>query len=220
MGKQKKHQHVILLHGMGRSWRSMWWMSHALKRAGYIVHNTDYPSTRHHIQWLADKYIEPVVQQLAKARHIHFVTHSLGGILVRQYLQTHTLPEGSRIVMLAPPNHGSEVADKLMGWLPYQWINGPDGQQLGTNPGSTPNLLAPIAYETGIITGNKSTNPLFSSWIDGEDDGKVSVNSSRLEEMEDFFVAPCGHTMIMNHPLAIRQVIHFLDHGSFKHADV
>ena len=217
MGKIINNQHVIVLHGMGRTWRSMWWLSRALKQAGYIVHNTGYPSTHHHIQWLADRYIKPVAKQLGKAERIHFVTHSLGGILVRQYLQAHQLPEGSRIVMLAPPNHGSEVADKLRNWLPYQWVNGPAGQQLGTDPDSIPNRLKPIPYESGIIAGDKSTNPLFSSWINGDDDGKVSVSSARLMEMKDFITVHCGHTMIMNNAHVIRQVIHFIEHGRFMH---
>jgi len=218
MGKQKNNQYIILLHGMGRTWRSMWWMSRAFKQAGYHVRNIGYPSTHHNIQWLADKHISPVVQRLANSECIHFVTHSLGGILVRQYLQAHALPEGSRIVMLAPPNHGSEVTDKLFRWKPYQWLNGPAGQQLGTSDNSIPNQLKPISIDTGIITGDKSTNPLFSSWIPGKDDGKVSVNSARLDEMKDFLVVPTGHTFIMNNANVIRQTLYFLDNGYFKHA--
>ena len=214
MGKQKNNQYVILLHGMGRTWRSMWWMSRALKQAGYHVRNVGYPSTRHNIQWLADKHVDPAVQRLGNAECIHFVTHSLGGILIRQYLQTHALPKGSRIVMLAPPNHGSEVTDRLINWKPYQWLNGPAGQQLGTNTNSVPNQLKPIDYDIGIITGNKSTNPLFSSWINGEDDGKVSVNSAKLDEMKDFLVVPTGHTFIMNNMQVIKQTLNFLESGA------
>jgi len=217
MGKQNKHQHVILLHGMGRTWRSMWRMSHSLRLAGYPAHNTGYPSTHHPIQYLADSYVRPAVEKLSDAGKIHFVTHSLGGILVRQYLQKHSIPKGSRIVMLSPPNHGSEVADKLTNWKPYQWLNGPAGQQLGTNKNSVPNQLGPIDYEAGIITGNKSTNPLFSSWINGEDDSKVSVSSARLTEMKDFLVVPASHSFIMNKTEVIRQVIHFIEHGCFIH---
>lgn len=217
MGKRKNNRHVILLHGMGRTWRSMWWMSRALKQAGYIIHNNGYPSTRHEIQWLAHEYVKPAVQQLDGAKRIHFVTHSLGGILVRQYLQKNTLPEGSRMVMLAPPNHGSEVTDRLINWKPYQWLNGPAGQQLGTTSDSLPNQLKPVNHEIGIITGNKSSNPLFSSWIDGEDDGKVSVNSAQLDEMKDFLVVPTGHTLIMNQPVVIKQTLYFLKNGAFMH---
>jgi len=217
MDELKNNQHVILLHGMGRTWRSMWWMSRALKQAGYIVHNTSYPSTRHTIQHLADRYVRPVVRRLADARRIHFVTHSLGGILIRQYLQTNTLPAGSRIVMLAPPNHGSEITDHLIGWKPYQWLNGPAGQQLGTHDDSVPNQLEPIGYDTGIIAGDTSTNPLFSTWIPGHDDGKVSVNSARLAEMKDFLIVHAGHTLIMNNPEVIRQTVHFLNNGNFQH---
>jgi len=215
MGKQINNQYVILLHGMARTSRSMWWMSRALKQAGYQAINLDYPSTRHNIQRLANKPVHSAVQQLHKAERIHFVTHSLGGILVRHYLQTYTLPKGSRIVMLAPPNHGSEVTDRLINWKPYQWLNGPAGQQLGTNSNSVPNQLKPIDIEVGIITGNKSTNPLFSSWIPGQDDGKVSVNSAKLNGLKDFLVVPTGHTFIMNNANVIAQTLYFLENGCF-----
>ncbi|MCW8962877.1 MAG: alpha/beta fold hydrolase, partial [Gammaproteobacteria bacterium] len=208
MGKQKKNHHVVVLHGLGRSWLSMWWLSRALKQAGFQVHNVDYPSTRHNIQWLADKYVKPVVQRLQHTQQpLHFVTHSLGGILVRQYLQSNTLPAGSRVVMLAPPNHGSEVADKLRNWKSFQWLDGPAGQQLGTGSNSVPNQLEPLACEIGIVAGDNERYLPTSGWIPGKNDGLVSVESARLKEMKDFIVVHCGHTMIMNDAHVIRQVI-------------
>ena len=217
MSKQTVQQHVILLHGLGRTWRSMWLMSRALKQQGYQVHNIGYPSTRLGIQQLADQYVMPAVNRLKEASHIHFVTHSLGGILVRQYLQDNQLPEGSRIVMLAPPNHGSEVADRLMNWKLYRQLDGPAGQQLGTAKDSTPNQLPPVAYEIGIITGDRGRLLPTTWWIPGDNDGLVSVNSARLAEMKDFLVIHCGHTFIMNHPQVIRQTILFLQTGQFRH---
>ena len=217
MGKHKNKQHVILLHGLGRSWLSMWWLSHALRKAGFQVHNTNYPSTRHTIQRLSEAYIKPVVMRLPRETPIHFVTHSLGGILVRQYLQDNTLPAGSRIVMLAPPNRGSEVADHLKDWKVFQWMDGPAGQQLGTGQQSTPRQLKPISNEVGIIAGTNQRLLPTSYWIPGDSDGLVSVDSTQLDEMRDFLLVDCGHTMIMNNPEVIRQVIHFLGHGSFQH---
>ena len=217
MGKQKIHQHVTLLHGLGRTWRSMWLMSRALKKRGYQVHNTGYPSTRFNIQQLASQFLSPAVQRLGSAEQIHVVTHSLGGILVRQYLQDHRLPEGSRIVMLAPPNHGSEVADRLMHWKLYKKLDGPAGQQLGTDNNSIPNQLSPVGHEIGVITGDRGRLLPTSWWIPGDNDGLVSVKSARLAEMKDFLIVHCGHTFIMNHPQVIRQTVSFLESGQFRH---
>lgn len=217
MGKHNYNQHVIVLHGLGRTSLSMWWLSRRLKRSGYRVHNINYPSTRHGIQYLAEQYLSPIVDGIRNAKRIHFVTHSLGGILVRQYLQNHSLPAGSRIVMLAPPNRGSEVADRLMDWKLYQWMDGPAGQQLGTGRKSLPRQLNPVDYEIGVIAG---TNPNYlptSHWIAGSNDGLVSVESTRLQEMKDFIVVDCGHTLIMNNPQVIQQIIHFFEHGRFLH---
>lgn len=208
-------QHVIVLHGMGRSYRSMNRMAKHLRAAGYTVHNLGYPSTRYNIETLCEKYLPNKIKSLQNHQAIHFVTHSLGGILIRQYLQHHSLPAGSRIVMLAPPNHGSQVADKLMNWKIYQWFNGPAGQQLGTGSDSVPNQLGAIAQETGIITGNRSIYPPISWWIPGDNDGLVGVESAKLEGMQDFLVLPCGHTLIMNHKTVIKQTIQFLKSGRF-----
>jgi hypothetical protein len=145
------------------------------------------------------------------------VSHSLGGILIRQYLQNHTLPEDSRIVMLSPPNQGSELADHLRSFRLYHWITGPAGQQLGTQPDSVPRQLGPVDAPVGVITGSTSWNPFYSYLIPGPDDGKVAVEHARLQEMADFLVVPASHTFIMEDDDVIAQTIHFLQLGRFDH---
>jgi hypothetical protein len=190
-------------------------MARALRRAGYEVHNQSYRSTRYNIKQLTNQYVSPLASRLSQSGPVHFVTHSLGGILVRQYLQDHTLPAGSRIVMLAPPNHGSEVAERIRHWWLFRFLDGPAGQQLGTGKHSVPNQLKQVSADIGVITGNKNTFLLTSHWIPKENDGLVSVESARLDEMKDFLVVHCGHTFIMSHPLVIRQVLYFLKNGCF-----
>jgi len=214
-----KKECVILLHGLARTPRSMGKLEKHLSAKGYHVINAKYPSTRKTVQILAEKYIPDAITACEKFQpeKIHFVTHSLGGILVRQYLQNHSLPEGSRIVMLSPPNRGSELADYLKGLWFYKWLNGPAGQELGTDPRSVPNMLKPVSAEIGVITGNRSFNPLYSQLIPGPDDGKVSVERARLKEMKDFIVIPATHTFIMNHAQTMQQVLSFLEKGKFSH---
>jgi hypothetical protein len=211
---------VILLHGMARTASSMHDLETYLSGKGYKTVNFAYPSTSESIERIAEVYLPHAIAQCkdTPVDKIHFVTHSLGGIIVRQYLQTNPLPEGSRLVMLAPPNQGTEVVDYLKDFFAYQWIHGPAGQELGTDPGSTPNRLKPINIEVGIIAGDMTLNPILSSLIPGPDDGKVSVERARLNEMTDFLVVPSTHTFIMRNPGVMAQVDHFLVHGKFDHS--
>jgi triacylglycerol lipase len=211
---------VVLLHGLGRTPLSMKRLEWALRAEGYHVLNIGYPSRRHDIATLAEKTLVPLFNDPALSnRRIHIVTHSLGGILVRQYLHEHSTPANlGRIVMLAPPNHGSEIADRLRATWIYRRSNGPAGQQLGTGPASVPNQLGPIRNtEVGIIAGSVSLNPFFSAWMGKPGDGKVSLASARLEGMRDFLEVRSSHTWLMWRRNVLMQVKAFLREGRFSH---
>lgn len=212
-------EQVILLHGLCRTSRSMVKMKNALTGAGYKVRNVDYPSRTTSIQKLADDVIGKAVADCQQdgAAKINFVAHSLGGILVRSYLVRHSIPELGRVVMLAPPNQGSEIVDKL-GWLfLFKWINGPAGNELGTDKNSTPNNLGPANFSASIIAGDRSINWINSLLIPGSDDGKVSVERTKLAGMSDHLVIHATHPFIMKNHEVIRQTIQFLRAGSFDH---
>ncbi len=207
---------VILLHGLARSAGSMQAMAEFLGKRGYQVVNVDYPSRRYRIEELANVAIPEALDQCAAPAKAHFVTHSMGGILVRQYLTHHPLDSLGRVVMLGPPNQGSEVVDKL-GTMPgFEWLNGEAGLQLGTGPDSLPLALGPAEFELGIIAGTASINPMLSSIIPGEDDGKVSVVRTQLEGMNDFLTVPATHTFMMRNEEVMHQVAHFLRKGQFS----
>jgi hypothetical protein len=215
---QTDPQCVILLHGMGRTRFSMSQLENTLGERGYQVVNYGYPSTSAPIEELATVHIPKAIEMCRGGRPepVNFVTHSLGGILVRCYLQDHRLPAGSRMVMLSPPNKGTELADRFKDLAFYRWLTGPPGQQIGTSDGSLPNRLGPVEMEIGIITGRKTYEPWFSNLLPGEDDGKVTVESAKLDEMSDFLVVDSGHTFIMNDPEVIRQIDAFLRNGRFE----
>jgi triacylglycerol lipase len=213
-------EEVVLLHGLCRTSRSMAKMEHALTQAGFKTRNVDYPSRTASVQTLADDAIGKAVGDYKRdgATKIDFVTHSLGGILVRSYLARHSVPSLGRVVMLAPPNQGSEVVDKL-GWLfLFKWINGPAGNELGMGKNSTPNQLGPATFPVGVIAGDRSINWINSLLIPGRDDGKVSVERTRLAGMSDHMVIHATHPFIMCNREAIRQTIQFLRTGNFDHA--
>ena len=216
--RRARNECVILLHGLGRTEQSMAKIKTRLDKEGYQTVNYGYPSTEQNIQELADTHVSEAVNSCKKQSPdtIHFVTHSLGGILVRQYLQNHSLSNCGRVVMLSPPNKGSEIAEKLRDTFLYKFITGPAGQQLGTSENSVPNTLSPMDVEVGIITGNRSFDPWFSFMIEGDDDGKVSVEHARLEEMNDFLVVESAHAFIMRNPEVIDQIVFYLMNGKFK----
>jgi pimeloyl-ACP methyl ester carboxylesterase len=177
-----------------------------------------YPALRLSVQQLAARYLPPALERCggSDGRPVHFVTHSLGAIVLRQYLQDHPPPTGSRAVMMAPPNRGSEIADELRDLAPYRRLLGPAGQQLGTDGAALPALLEPVDIEIGIIAGRRNVTPLLGRYLPGESDGKVTVRSAALDEMKDFLVVDAGHTFIMYHPTVLRAVVRFLESGSFE----
>jgi hypothetical protein len=211
---------VVLLHGLGRTSMSMNSLERSLRDEGYIVVNDSYPSTAADIGALSAIVGDGIAQcRAAGAQNIHFVTHSLGGILVRKYFQDAAVPEAKRIVMLGPPNQGSEVATLHKDQWWYKLITGPAGQELGVEPTSTPNQLKKIPLEIGVIAGTESLDPWFSPVIAGPDDGKVSVERARLEEMKDFITVPHSHTFMTEASEVYEQVSAFLATGQFKRAN-
>ena len=213
--------HVVLLHGLGRTRASMLMPAMRLRAAGYLARNVGYPSRSLSLEALAERVA-------ARLRDVpapfHAVTHSMGGILVRMMARDPAFAARlGRVVMLGPPNNGSEIVDLLGEWAPFGWVNGPAGRQLATVPGDATDALharlGPVPFACGVIAGTKPLGPDISiagrPLVPPPHDGKVSVASTRVDGMADHLALPVGHTFMMNDAAVLAAVRHFLEHGRF-----
>jgi pimeloyl-ACP methyl ester carboxylesterase len=208
---------VVLLHGLARTSRSMSELEEKLTQESFYVVNVDYLSRSKQILALSEIAVGDGLAQCraANASPVNYVTHSLGGILVRQFYKNHAPVNVSRVVMLGPPNNGSEVVDYLKNIPGYEWFNGPAGMQLGTADADVPKRLGPVNFELGVIAGTQSVNLILSTFLPNPDDGKVSVESAKVEGMCGFITLPATHPFLMTNDDVVTEVISFLKQGVF-----
>lgn len=205
---------VVLIHGIVRSSKSFHKMAEALRKDGYTVICFDYPSTQVEITQSAD-YLHQLLKSLEGIEKISFVVHSMGGLVVRCYLLDHADDRIERMVMLGVPNQGANMADILRNNLLFRLVFGPAGGQLGINAGFINSLPTP-KWEFGVIAGARGKESGYNPLIPGDDDGTVSVESSRLPGACDFATVPCLHSFLMNHADTIAYTRHFLKTGQFR----
>jgi triacylglycerol lipase len=204
--------YVVLLHGLGRSPLSMRYAERHLQRAGFEPLAIGYPSRRDPIEALARFVADRLPRD--PARPLHFLTHSLGGIVLRVLMRTRRPPNLGRVVMLGPPNGGSQLAGRMSGLWLYRRVMGPAGQELVAGPGCVPLSLGPVDFELGVIAGRRSLDP-FRLLVRGVSDGKVCLDETRVDGMADWLCVPRGHAFLMLDAKILDQAVHFLLHGRF-----
>jgi pimeloyl-ACP methyl ester carboxylesterase len=212
---------VVLLHGIGRTSRSMRKLERSLQQAGLATLNLTYASRKKPLEQLAEE-IHPAISQFSEAIHgpLHIVGHSMGGLLARVYVARYRPCRLGRVVMLGTPNGGSEIADLLQDTLLYRSYYGPAGLQLTTLPDDTLALLPPVDYPVGIVAGTRALNPI--AWrcnLPRPNDGCVSIESSKLAGMADHIAIRATHVGLSRHRDAVRQTITFLSEGRFDWND-
>lgn len=209
--------YVVILHGIARSNKHMQKLANYLQENGFDVINLSYPSTTYKIEDLTKIINKEISERATEEKQIHFIGYSMGGLMVRALIHKYSYKNLGKVVQLAPPNQGSEVADFVKNFWPYKKIYGPAGQQLITDQSSVKHLFGKVNYELGIIAGNASIDPISSAIIPGENDGKVAVERTKLEGMKDHIVVSASHTFFPSNKEVRNQTLHFLKKGNFKH---
>ncbi len=212
---------VVLLHGLNRSWRAMRPLAEALQEAGFATANIDYPSQSGSVEEIAPLAVGLGLNECRAtgATRIHFVTHSIGGILLRYQNEQSPIPDLGRVVMLGPPNQGSEIIDKTRDWPGFEMLTGDAGAELGTGSDGMPSKLGPVNFELGVIAGTGTINVFASAMLPDPDDGKVSVASTRVEGMDDFLIVGSSHHYITRGDVVFRNTVAFLRTGKFLDED-
>ena len=207
---------LVLVHGLKRTRASMWPAARMARRRGYAVLNWGYPSSRAGIEDHADALRRTLdaLAPLGEGR-IHFLTHSMGGIIVRALAARGAPARLGRVVMLGPPNAGNEIAQRLRATRAFRRVMGPSGMELGTGDESLPRRLPEAAFELGVVAGTRRRPALFGRWIGAPNDGLVSVRATRLVGMRDHVVVRGGHALLPCNPRALRQAFAFLATGRF-----
>lgn len=200
---------VVLLHGLWRGWHAMEPLARSLRKEGFSTLNIPYPSSRLPIPVLAERVRETIVRH-ARGQEVHWITHSLGGIIARHLIAGSPEIRPQRLIMLAPPNGGSEIVDWAGGRPLLRHLLGPAGRALGTRgvPAGLPPL--PASVEAAVVMGRRSSIPFFRKLLDAENDGIVSAGRGRIEGLKEFLVVDADHTFIQTHPDTVRFCMDFL----------
>ena len=215
--KQQSQNCVVLLHGLAEMPLTMTALGIALQCAGYEVANIGYPSTTQTIPNLLSDHIEPLFGRYSDKK-LHFVTHSLGGVLLHAAL-SHGVPANlGRVVMIAPGLKGSDALEVYRyNWF-FRMLYGPAAFQSGTGADAFAHIVEQEArYPLGIVAGCVSLDPVANFIVPWSHDGKISVERTHIRGMADHIVLMAPHDLSASDPAAIVQTLHFLSKGCFLH---
>ena len=205
---------VVVLHGLGRSKSAMRRLASRLEDAGYRAIRIGYQS----LQDTPDEILRDIGKKiesccLRKSPNLHFVGHSLGGLLIRAYLAKHKPANRGHVVLIGTPNNGTKIVDKLRDNWWFQML-GPMAQKLGTDANGFSKTLGPPDYPVGVIAGRKAGTD-NEALVPGEDDGLISIESTKIDGMSDFVVVDAGHSALRYDKRVVRHVVSFLKTGRF-----
>lgn len=214
--KNNQQDGIVLLHGIMRTKWSMAILAWVFERKNYQVLNINYPSRKFPLEKLAE-IIHPQIIEFSQtfSGKIHFVGHSMGGLLIRAYINKYHPKNLGRVLMMGTPNQGSQIADFVKNWWLFKKLYGPAGSQLITNQNDFREIFGEVNYELGIIAGNRSLDLIGSKIIGQESDGKVAVENTKIAGMKDFITIKVDHTLMPHNRKVIKNAVAFIENGSF-----
>ena len=201
-----------MLRGLVHSASCLWIAEQFFIARDYEVYRIDHPSIEKDLDQLAEQ-IRHESQTLCRSDP-SFLTYSMGGTVLRVIKSTHPDFAVARVVMLGPPNHGLEIVDEWGDWKLFVLLNGPAVARLGRDGIVTE--LPNVEFDLGIIAESRSLNPYYSHLITGPDDGKVSIEATKVAGMQDHIVLPVTHTIMTNSGEVLNQSLHFFQNGYFR----
>ena len=216
MISQTKAHLIVLLHGINKNKSSLKNLEQFLLSHNFATLNITYPSTKYSIEDLVDIVHADINDELHKYKAVSFVGFSMGGLLIRAYLNKYKTPNLDKVVMIGTPNNGSEVADFLTKNKLYKKLFGPAGDQLTTSKNKHNSLFGEIDYECGIIAGDLPLDFCYPIMRKSASDGKVSVNSTKLQNMTDHIIIKAPHWYMPKSKKMWKQVLHFLLYSKFE----
>ena len=208
---------VIVLHGILRSSKHMASLARFLENQGYRVININYPSTKRDLISLSQETWQQISKQISEEETINFVGYSMGGLLARVIINQHMIKNLGKVIMIGTPNKGSQIADFLKNNRMYREILGPAGQQLTTDQSKSKNILGKVNYELGIIAGSMGVYPLGWLLLKGKNDGRVTVENTKIDGMQDHIIVPRPHFYLPYSKQVQRLTLNFLRYGKFAH---
>jgi len=212
------NDYVVLLHGIMSSKNAMVPAAEYFQKKGLHAIVIPYPSRKISIEDVTNKILLPAIHKHCTdpSKRIHFVGHSMGCIVIRNYLASHLPKNLGRVVLVAAPNHGSELADIFGDQTLALNIFGPALKDLKTTADSLPNRLGPVDYEAGIIMGIAPRIPWLSKQFPDDNDWVVSANAGKIKGMKDFTIIKGPHTSLKYSRNVFYQAYHFLRIGHFN----
>lgn len=216
--KNEQAELVVLSHGLGRSDNAMWMLQRRIEAAGFNVCSIDYETFGQSVKHVLTQAKEEINACISDGKIVHFVGHSLGGLVIQDFLSKTSATDRrfvlGEVVLIGTPNKGSEVANKLKDHF-LMSLDGGIGQALQTGSKTLGSQIKTSGIAVGVIAGTQSSS-MTSQFFSGPNDGLVSVESTKTENMKDFITLPVSHSAMRYDETVSDQVAHFLRQGKFS----
>lgn len=213
-----KNEIIILVHGFNKNKKDMSFLQKYFNNLNYETVTLSLPTIFSSLEHCTDLFEEKLfkIQNIKNNRYskIHFVGHSFGGLIIRKFLSRHFIKNIGRCVLIATPNQGSQLADITNNYFSFS-LN--IVKSLKSMLIQNLNISSPIneSIEIGVIAGNKCNLLLGHLFLPKNNDGRVEINSTKIDNMKDYIILEYGHKEIHHKLKTANYIKSFLQKGEF-----